>query len=270
MIFRVVVPTILFLAALPGCERSAGPGGADVAASNSLLECAAKDLLGGDASVLRLAEPGMCPGHFDIRPSQVQQLRRCCVLLRMDFQESMDAKLAGAAEAGLKIVPVHITGGLCEPASYLAACKQTAEALVGVGLLKKEIAAERLRRIEDRMKKLSVQCLKEMEPLKNESVICSVHQEAFCRWLGLDVVATFRGTDVESVKRLDKALQAGKEKQAKLVVANRPEGRRCADFLAERLEAKAAVFDNFPATNEGQPSFDDMVRDNIKKLLEAN
>lgn len=262
-----VVPFFLLAMASPGCEKSSPPDGPAVAASNSLLECAAKELLGADAPVLRLARPGMCPGHFDIRPSQVQQLRGCRVLLRMDFQQAMDAKLSGAADAGLTIVPVHIPGGLCEPESFFIACQQTADALVDVGLLTKEKAAERLRHIECRMKKLSVQCQKEMGPLENTPVLCSVHQEAFCKWLGLDVAATFRGSDVESIKRLDDALHVAKEKGVRLIVANRPEGRRCAEFLAERLAAKVAVFDNFPALNDGQNSFDDMVRANVIAIL---
>lgn len=270
MTFHFVGAMSLLLAVgLAGCDNSASPENADVAASNSMLECAAKDLLGDAAPVLRLAQPGMCPGHFDIRPSQVQKLRNCRLLLRLDFQKSMDAKLAGAAREGLKIVEVNIPGGLCEPESYFSACQQTAKALVDAGLLDKEKAAERLRHIETRIGQLTVQCRKEVASLKNAPVICSIHQEAFCKWLGLDVVGTFRGADVESVKRLGKTLQSGKEKHARIVVANRPEGRRCADFLAERLGAKVVVFDNFPAMNEQQPTFDDMLRANVAALLEA-
>ena len=266
---RVIPLCLLCAIASVGCEKSAAPGGAPVAAANSLLECAAKDLLGESTPVLRLAEPGMCPGHFDIRPSQVQRLRGCRVLLRLDFQQALDVKLAGATDGGLKIVPVQIKGGLCEPSSYLSTCTQIAEALVAAGLLTKETGAERIKHIEERMKILSAQCQEETKSLEDTPVLCSVHQEAFCRWLGLDVVATFRGADVESTRQLDAALKTAREKNVRLIVANRPEGRKCADFLAERLDAKAAMFDNFPALNDGQNSFDDMVRQNVKRLLEA-
>ncbi|MBN1554454.1 MAG: zinc ABC transporter substrate-binding protein [Phycisphaerae bacterium] len=264
----ILVITFLGLL-LPGCENSSSRETADVAASNSFLECAAKDLLGVDTPVLRLTEPGMCPGHFDIRPSQVQKLRACRVLLRFDFQQSMDAKLAGATEAGLKIVPITIPGGLCEPDSYLAACRQTADALVETGLLQKKTAEKRLKQIGDRIRQLSDQCRQNVAPLKNTPVICSVHQEAFCRWLGLDVAATFRGADTESIQRLDKTLQAGKEKQVKLIVANRPEGHRCPKFLAERLGARVVVFENFPAAHKDQNTFDDMLRANVSMLLKV-
>jgi len=98
---RRMAPAVVILAALwPGCRRQAGPP-AKVAASNSMLECAARDLLGGSETILRLAEPGMCPGHYDIRPGQVAALHGCRVLLRLDFQKSLDRKLAGIE--GLRI-----------------------------------------------------------------------------------------------------------------------------------------------------------------------
>jgi ABC-type Zn uptake system ZnuABC Zn-binding protein ZnuA len=266
-LFLFLLPPVLVLFA--GCETSSPKDTADVAASNSYLECVAKDLLGEETPILRLAEPGMCPMHSGIRPSQVQALRHSRIMLRLDFQKGMDAKLASAADTGLKIVPIHIPGGLCEPDSFLSACQQAADALVDAGLLKKEVAAERIQQIEERMKLLSAQCRKDVAPLKNTPVVCSVHQEAFCRWLGLDVAATFRGADVESVKRLDGTLQAGKKKNVKLVIANRPEGRKCADFLAERLDARVVIFENFPAMNDDQKTFDDMLRSNVRKLLEV-
>ncbi|NLF33284.1 MAG: hypothetical protein GX591_20660, partial [Planctomycetes bacterium] len=128
----LLVP-LLICPAVEGCRRSAAP--ASVAATNSMLECAVRDLLGEAAPVLRLAEPGMCPGHFDIRPSQVEALRRCRLLVRLDFQQSLDRRLAGAVGDGLTIAEVRPGGGLCEPDSYLTACRQTADALVAAGLL---------------------------------------------------------------------------------------------------------------------------------------
>ncbi len=89
---------------LPGCQRSSTTGhGPVIATTTSYLEAAARDLLGDDLSVARLSEPGTCPGPFDIRPSQVQELQRCRALLRFDFQKSLDAKLAGSGANGPRV-----------------------------------------------------------------------------------------------------------------------------------------------------------------------
>jgi len=264
---RRMAPAVVILAALwPGCRRQAGPP-AKVAASNSMLECAARDLLGGSETILRLAEPGMCPGHYDIRPGQVAALHGCRVLLRLDFQKPLDRKLAGIE--GLRIAEVRIAGGLCEPESYLAACRQSADALVSAGLLDRAAADRRLDRIAERTGGVAKGCLSRAAGLKGTPVVASVHQESFCRWLGLNVVATFGGADTAGVGQIDRAIQAGEGAGAKLVVANLPEGRRVADALAGRLEAKVVVFGNFPAMTEGQSTFDALLMANTAALLEA-
>ncbi|NLF30133.1 MAG: zinc ABC transporter substrate-binding protein [Planctomycetes bacterium] len=250
-----------------GCRRSAAPS--SVAATNSMLECAARDLLGEAAPVLRLAEPGMCPGHFDIRPSQVAALRRCRVLLRFDFQRAIDGKLAGAIDEGLVIAEIRVPGGLCEPASYTAACRQTADALVGAALLDRTGADERLERIADRMEQRQVECRRRVEALAGMPVVASAHQEAFCRWLGLDVVATFSAADTAGVGQVDQAVRRGEAAGAKLVIANGPEGRKLADALAERLGTPVVVFGNFPALDRGHACFDDLLAANVAALVEA-
>lgn len=241
----------------------------EVAVSNTLLESAVLDLLGDDTSVLRLTEPGSCPGHFDVRPSQATQLSKSRLLLRLDFQDSLDDKLSGATRAGLRIAEVHIDGGLCVPDSYLSACRQTADALVEAGLLDRESADERLEAIARRLDLLSARVEEKMGRLNGTPVVASVHQRAFCEWMGLRVVGTYRGADVEVPRRLQQAHDAGREAGAVVVIANRPEGRRAADFLAERLDGTVVVFDNFPVLGGRHGSFDDLVEDNVARFLEA-
>ncbi len=265
----------LFLAALmlgtlmPGCRDSPHQGPTPIAASNSLLECAVLDLLGDATQVVRLAEPGMCPGHFDLRPSQVAELRHCRLLLRLDFQSSLDTRLTGATQDGLHIAEVTIPGGLCEPESYLSACRQTAGALVKAGHLDRAQAGERLAAIEQRLANLTDECHRKVAALDGLPVLASCHQEAFCRWLSLRVVATFRGADTESSKQFGEAVAAAKEARVRTVVANQPEGRKAADFLADGLGGRVVVFGNFPDLGGRHRSFDDLVADNVARLLEA-
>ncbi len=258
-----------FLAAFAGCHDDSSDSVPPVATTNSFLESCVRDLLGNDTIVLRLAEPGTCPGHFDIRPSQVQKLSRCRLLLRMDFQNSLDSKLAGATDRGLKIAGINIPGGLCEPDSYISACRQTADALVAAELLERTQADSRLAEISKRVEAAASKYRRLAEPLKGTAVLASVHQAAFCRWLGLNVVDTFTGADTALTSEFEDAYQAGKKAGVKIIIANLPEGRLAADALAEKIEAKVVVFGNFPTLDKGQDGFDDMMADNVNGLLEA-
>jgi len=252
-----------------GCGRSEPSGtGLQLATTTSYLEAVARDLLGDEPRVLRLAEPGTCPGHFDLRPSQAQALRRCRVLLRFDFQKSLDARLLAGAHGGPRIAEVSLRGGMGQPDSYLSACRQIAEQFVALGLLDRSAAEASLRAIAARIESLGRDATNRVAQagLRGAPVLASGHQREFCAWLGLEVVADFRPADTAGLRDIEAALAAGQLARVRLVVANLPEGRRTADALAARVGARVVVFENFPALREGQVSFDEMLRSNVEAL----
>jgi zinc transport system substrate-binding protein len=263
---------VLVAVGLGGCGRPGGnASGPQIAVTTSYLEATARDVLGDDVAFIRLAEPGTCPGHFDIRPSQVQALRQARALLRFDFQKSLDAKLAGAESGGPRVAEVAVRGGMGRPDSYLAACRQAAEHFVALGLLAPTNAGPRLESIGTRLGILTRDLTNRVAEagLAGAAVIASGHQRDFCAWLGLKVVAAFRPADTAGVREIEAAIAAGQHAQVRLIIANRPEGRRTADALAERLGARVVVFENFPALRHDRLAFDEMVSANVAALLKA-
>ena len=260
----------VFGLALAGCQRSEAPArGPEIATTTSYLEATARDLLGENVSVVRLAEPGTCPGHFDMRPSQVSELRQCRVLLRFDFQKSLEAKIVGAGTNNPSVAEITLHSGMCRPDSYLTACRQVADHLVALDLLPRTHADRRLQAIAARLEALSRNATNRVAQagLAGSPVIASAHQRDFGEWLGLKVAATFRAADTASIGEIEEAIDAGKLAQIKLVIANLPEGRRTADALAERLTARVVVFENFPALRRDRVSFDEMLSANVEALL---
>jgi zinc transport system substrate-binding protein len=240
-----------------------------VAAANSYLEAAIGDLM-GDADdaveILPLAGPGTCPGHFDLRPSQIERLAQCRLLVRFDFQKRLEDKLAVRVGDSLHVVAVVVTEGMCLPSSYNETCRQIAEALVEAGCLDRAVADARLVAIAVRMKGLSDWSREQIVAagLDGLPVITSAHQESFCQWLGLRVAATYNGGETRP-SRIDAAVSDAQAGGVKLLIANRPEGRRTADMLAERLGIEAVVFDNFPRPGAAA-AFDELVRGNVAEL----
>ena len=260
---------ILCTLTLVGCHRSEAPTiGPKIGSTTSYLEAALRDLLGQNLALVRLSEPGTCPGHFDIRPSQAVELRQCQALLRFDFQKSLDAKLGGHSTNQPHIAEVVLHGGMCQPENYLSACRQLAEHFVDLKLLSRSNANTRLSAITHRIEALSRDATNQVAQagLLGAPVIASAHQRDFCACLGLKVVATFRAADTASIAEIEEAIDAGKLNQIRLVIANLPEGRRTADALAERLKARVVVFENFPALRHGSVSFDEMFLANLAVL----
>jgi ABC-type Zn uptake system ZnuABC Zn-binding protein ZnuA len=264
-----LVALVLLFLLTSGCDRT--PGGSSkprLAVTSSYIESAVRDVVGDAVDIERLVEPGMCPGHFDVRPAQVRALSECAAMLRFDFQSSLDRQVESIES--LRVVPLTATGGMCEPETYLAVCRQVGTALLQLGFLDETALASRLEALTDRLRhRLLPELQSEIAEaeLAGVAVIASGHQSAFCSRLGLRVIATIGGSDNTSIRRIDDAVKLGEAENCRIVVANRPEGTQLASSLASRLGARLVVFDNFPAMTPQQPDFDAMVRQNVRALL---
>jgi zinc transport system substrate-binding protein len=263
---------VVLLGLVIGCrETGRGEGAAEIAVTSSYLECAVRDLCPEGVKVLCLAPPGMCPGHFDISPAQVRQLQNCRVLLLFDFQQQVEQKLARLQENGLKAQLIRAPSGLCVPDTYAATCKEVCRVLSSEYPEKASQFEEHLSVAERRLERLAAELQGSIvdSGIVSARVLTSDHQAEFAQWLGLKPVATFVGSDLETVANIDHCLQKAAGQDIRLVIANQQEGTALAEALAERLGAKVAVFSNFPQACEGVGGFDRLLRDNVRLLLEA-
>ncbi|MEN6425785.1 MAG: metal ABC transporter substrate-binding protein [Phycisphaerales bacterium] len=255
-----------------GCSDGDAPvDGYVLAVTNSYLECAVRDLWGRDVSILCLAPPGMCPGHFDISPAQVRQLKSCTMLLRFDFQQGIEDRLARLREAGLNVQQVQPTGGLCVPDTYVAVCRQVCGALSKAYPDRAGEYEARLAAIESRLATLAAQLRGSVAEsgVAGAAALSSNHQAQFAQWLGLDPIATFVGSDAETVANIDHCLKKAAGREVRFVIANRQEGTALAQALADRCGAKAVVFSNFPEFCDQEAGFDRLLQDNVGLLCEA-
>jgi len=256
-----------------GCENKPGEESrAEIAVTNSYLGCAVRELWGDDTEVLCLAPPGMCPGHFDISPLQVRQLCDCRMLLLFDFQKQVEETLSRVKEKGLKTAIVKEAGGLCVPESYLSICREVSDALSSEYPEMNALYQQRLGIIEKDLEHLREELLEKVRKagISSAKVLASNHQADFVSWLGLEPIATFVGSDVETVAGVEHCIKKAKGQDVRFVIANKQEGTALAKALAERLEATAIVFSNFPELSGGTSGFDELLRANVDELLRAN
>ncbi|MBN2269193.1 MAG: zinc ABC transporter substrate-binding protein [Sedimentisphaerales bacterium] len=258
---------------LGGCREDPGrQNQTQVAVTNSYLGCAVRDVCGREMDVLCLAPPGMCPGHFDISPSQVERLSDCVVLLLFDFQEQVEQKLARLKEEeGLKTALVHPPGGLCVPQTYLDICRQVCDIFASGHPEAAGQYRQRLALVQERIKRLEMELSEKVRrgELSSVRIAASSHQADFLKWLGLETIATFIGSDVETAAGVERCLKEAEGQNVRFVVANKQEGSRLAKAIAERLGAEAVVFSNFPERCDSSSGFDELLRANVKHLLEA-
>lgn len=238
-------------------------------ASNSWLECALVDLASTAVKVERLAPPGACPGHYDIRPDEAVRLRSARAVVLFDFQQSLAGRLQEFFPTSTQLLLIQPAGGLCVPDTYAHACRQLREALVGASLLESAIADRALSATLERMECLASRLRDEARPVRGVRVVASAHQAVFCRWLGLDVVAVWHSADASSAKELAELLDEARGKRVKCVIANLQEAGKVGRSLADALGVPLVVLSNFPAMTPEEPDFESLVRRNVSNLIQG-
>ncbi len=251
-----------------GCgpkEESAGPP--EISVTNTYLESAVLDLTGRQMRVFCVAPPGMCPGHFDMSPEQIRRLLNSRILFRFDFQGGLDEKLS---RMPAQIVPIEGRAGLCIPQTYLDTCRDMLSHLSAAFPESRASFAEAFKTLEASLRTLSAEMHARMEQagLKGQAVLVSRHQSEFARWLGLEVAAEFQGADTMTPSQIARCLEAGRQKQAGLVIANLQEGTELPRRLADQLNARLVIFSNFPdPKTETESPFVRMLRENAAGLI---
>jgi zinc transport system substrate-binding protein len=208
---------------------------------------------------------GMCPGHFDLSPTEANKLFLSDLIIYHGF-ESWFKKIKGL-KLDAKTVDLRTDGNWMIPDVYLEGAGEIAE------ILKKEYGSDSvsIKEIKAKYKelKMSIDSLSGIISRKKESiegvkVVCNEHQKDFLEFLGAEVVYTFSPGDDISLKEIAEAIKIGRDKNVQLVVDNLQSGHKVGRTIADELESKYVVLSNFPEEKGYKPT----LLNNINLLLD--
>ena len=271
---------VLFLAAsliLVPDSQAAGEKRPVVIATTTMIGSMLDLLSGGELEIRVLIPPGSCPGHFDLRPGDAVHLSQADLVIRHDFQSYLDRKLV-AQNPGLRVAvlesPGHSAGDLVIPSNHLIALKKLKEILENsfsslTPVLEANFAGAR-EQIEQAEKKARLRI--EEANFGGVKVLASFRQAAFVSWAGLEVVERFTNSPDElSVLRLKEIVQTAKEQDIAFIAGNlHSGGEAVARAIGAETGLPVCILSNFPGTNERNPTYFELLIDNIERLAKVN
>jgi len=239
-----------------------------VAAGNSWIACCLHDLGFPRECIVSIAPPGMCPGHYDLRPEEAMRLRAARVAFFFDFQRSLAERLQESALETTTVIVAPLPG-LSVPSTYVDATKKIAGELAKMNPETSRMLNQKIREVASQMHAIEHVIRQEIASSRWHgcAVVASEHQAAFCRWLGLSVVATLPPSDAATPGKINDLIRLAQEKRVSVVVANLQEGVKTAETIAQQLNVPCVVFSNFPQMTEGEDSFAALVRRNVSALM---
>lgn len=253
------------------------PPSVDIMAGSSFIANIVQDVADGKLEARAIIPPGVCPGHYDVKPSDIEALANSKALIIHNYQQNYQ-NIVGAIEAvtdqnhDLVITVLNITGNWMVPAVQAEGVSKIAQALgeiypenaayyQGNATARAQAILAYGEQVKDRLQDAAVDGVK---------VVCAAMQEGFVRWAGFNVVATFGRpedlTPAQVAALIDQAQEAG----VALVIDNLQSGATTLGASMEQdIEAITVTISNFPGGLQNTGTWEKAIDKNITLLLEA-
>ena len=248
---------------------------ADIMAGSSLITNIIHDVADGKVEPRTLIPPGVCPGHYDVKPSDIEALANSKALFIHDYQEYFQ-NITGAIEAAenpdLIITVLNVTGNWMVPQVQAEAVDKIAQAL---GEIDPENAAYYQGRAAERVQAI----LAKGEEVRSEllgagvvgvKVICADMQAGFVSWAGFNITATYGRPEDLTPAEMKDLIDTAKEAGVALVIDNLQSGAATVGAAMEQdIEAIPVTISNFPGGLENTETWEKAIDKNVDLLLEA-
>ena len=247
----------------------------DIMAGSSLIANIIQDVADGKLETRTLIPPGVCPGHYDVKPSDIMALANSTALFIHDYQQNFQ-NIVGAIEAAenpdLVITAINVTGNWMTPPVQAEAVDKIAQAL---GEIDQENAAYYQERAAARAQAI----LAKGEEVRSEllgagvegvKVICADMQAGFVSWAGFNITATYGRPEDLTPAEMKDLIDTAKEAGVALVIDNLQSGAATVGAAMEQdIEAIPVTISNFPGGLENTETWEKAIDKNVDLLLEA-
>ena len=234
-----------------------------------IVEC-----VGGDkVSVVNIIPPAQCPGHFDVKPGDIQKLADAKLFIIHNWQSEKfsDDLIASANNKNLTVVKVDLPGNWMTPPVQRDATDKIAAALAQIDPDNSSAYQEAANEYKSKVtaKESEIQTKLSQMNLSAVNVLCDEQQAGFVKWTGLNIIATYGRPETLTVQIKKDLVDKGREKTVVLVIDNMQTGGEAGKSLAEELGIKHIVLSNFPGGYDNTETWEKAIDKNIELILKA-
>ena len=271
----MVVLTALLLMWAAGCSqhrrvaRSSHNGRVRVVTTTSLLQCAVEEIGGRHVEVSVLIAPGSCPGHYDIRPQDMDTVSKCHALFTHGYEGFIPNLINSLGSHKPKQVTIHANGNWMVPSIYVHALGEVTDALCTLNPAHSGDYRKSLTELKSRYQRLDAdQKLKfKASGIAGTPVLCSDQQAEVAKWMGLDIVDTYPRTEELTPVLLHYMTDLGRKKKVRLCIDNLQSSPTAGEGLAKDIGAVHVILSSFPGGFGGTDTWSKCVQDNVNRVI---
>jgi len=247
----------------------------DIVGGSAFISNIIQDVAGGKLESRPFIPPGMCPGHYDVKPSDIEALANSRAFFVHNYQqnyENVTGLIEAAQNPDLIVWVANITGNWMTPPVQAQAVDMIAQALGEIdpenAAHYQEKAAERVQVILTKGGEVKGRLLE--AGVEEVKVVCAEIQAGFVRWAGFDIVATYGRPEDLSVAEVEQLVVEAKEAGVALVIDNLQSGATATSkVMSQDIGAIHVTISNFPGGFENTEIWEKAIDKNVELLLEA-
>jgi ABC-type Zn uptake system ZnuABC Zn-binding protein ZnuA len=211
---------------------------------------------------------GMCPAHYDIRPSDVAAVARAALVLHHGFEPWMENLVKSS---GSKALVVKTGDDWNVPPNAVQQVGIVQEALAKILPKESAVLQQNAVAFQRRIEELAGRLLARAQQLnvQEAKVISQAFQAKFVSWLGFNVVGTYPPPERVSAQLFLQLVQLGREQKVALVVDNLQSGVGLGARLAFEIGAVNVVLTNFPGAVPNTRDYLEVIAHNGAQMFDA-
>jgi zinc transport system substrate-binding protein len=258
--------------AFSGCTTLT-TGKLNVVTSTSLLAFIVENTGGNLVDVVNIIPPSQCPGHFDVKPGDIQKLSEADIFFMHGWQgEKFSTDLIESAQnPDLTVAVVDIQGNWMTPPVQIEATDKITSELCQIDSTNSSAYQESA----DTYKNTITVTGDELTTILNEAntsnvnVLCAEQQMGFVKWTGLNVIGTFGRPDSLTPQVIKELVDTGKAENVTLIIDNLQSGKDAGASIAEELGCNRIILSNFLGGFDNTETWEKAIKKNVELILET-
>jgi len=264
---------LLTLVVLPlGCTSEA-TSNLKVVTTTSLIASIVEKVGGDKVDVANIIPPAQCPGHFDVKPSDIQMLADAKLFLMHGWQGEMFSTdlIKSANNAELKVVILNIPGNWMTPTVQAQAVGNITSSLAEIDPQNASYYQNNANSQQDAIaaKGNELKVRLEAGNVSQINVICSEQIAGFVQWAGFNVTATYGRPEDLSIKQIQELIDQAKKAGVALVIDNLQSGFNAGEAMVKEIGAVQVTLSNFPGGFDDTGTWEKAIEKDVNLMLEA-
>lgn len=227
------------------------------------------EAVGGDLVAITTVIPsGMCPGHFDVSPGELINIRNSELVIYHGYERFMK-DMTKDTQGKNAFVKIEVDNNWMIPDVHVTAVREM-ETILSSGFpdLSGYFSANAEKYIQQ-ITEAKTRLLASLEEIRGRKVIASSMNADFIKWTGLEILSTFGRDEDISLKEYSRVAAVGAAKNAELVIDNLQSSGKTGRTLATELEIPFQMLSNFPEQSDSSYSYLNTLDENCAKLLKG-